>query len=209
MSEMELRMALVNAAEGFVGVREGSTKHKTIVDTYNSHTPRARGYRLQYTDAWCAGFVGAMAVQAGLTAVIPMEVSVPKMVALAQEMGIWVENDAHVPESGDLIVFYWNDDGKGDAGSGANHVGIVKSVANGKITTVEGNYNNAVGCRTLAVNGRYIRGFICPDYAGLAGEDPVQYCLEHGLLTGEIDPDRDATMADLARVAAALHRALI
>lgn len=206
MTEMELREKLVKAAKGFVGIKEGSAKHKAIVDTYNSHTPRARGYRLQYTDAWCAGFVGAMAVQTGLTSLIPMEVSVPKMVELAREMGIWVELDSYVPNAGDLIVFDWRDDGKGENQDGASHVGIVQTTTAGKIRTIEGNYNNAVGCRTLELNGRYIRGFICPDYASAAEDDPLRYCLEHGLMASTADPDAKATMKDLAKLAMELHK---
>lgn len=43
-------------------------------------------------------------------------------------------------------------------------MGIVESVSGGKITVIEGNKNNAVGRRTLAVNGRYIRGYGVPKY---------------------------------------------
>ena len=39
------------------------------------------------------------------------------------------------------------------------------------ITVIEGNKSDAVGYREIAVNGRYIRGFGLPDYAGKATED--------------------------------------
>ena len=54
-----------------------------------------------------------------------------------------------------------------------DHVGIVCEVSGGKITVVEGNKNNAVGFRTLDVNGRYIRGFGVPDYAAKADKAVV------------------------------------
>ena len=37
-------------------------------------------------------------------------------------------------------------------------------MSGGKITVIEGNKNNAVGRRTLDVNGRYIRGYGVPKY---------------------------------------------
>ena len=50
-------------------------------------------------------------------------------------------------------------------------MGIVEKVAGSTITVIEGNKGEAVARRTLAVNGRYIRGFCLPDYAGKAEED--------------------------------------
>lgn len=175
MTEYELRKNLIDTAKGYKGVKSGSVRHHVIVDTYNSYTPRARGYVLTYSDDWCAGFIGAVAVRCGLTDLIPMEVSVPRMVELAKTAGTWVENDAYVPRLGDMIVFYWADDGGSDAEEGANHIGFVVSVSNGKITTIEGNNDNAVGSRTLALNGRYIRGFICPNYASRADKPALDY----------------------------------
>ena len=43
-------------------------------------------------------------------------------------------------------------------------MGIVESVSGGKLTVIEGNKNDAVGRRALAVNGRYIRGYGVPKY---------------------------------------------
>ena len=43
-------------------------------------------------------------------------------------------------------------------------MGIVESVENGHITVIEGNLNNAVGRREIAVNARYIRGYGVPEY---------------------------------------------
>lgn len=164
MTEAEIRKEIVDTLMAYKGAKEGSKKHRELVDVYNSHTPRARGYALKYTDDWCAGTVCAAAVMCGHTDLFPMEVSVPKMVELAKGMEIWVEDDGYTPAPGDLIVFYWKDSGSGDATGGANHIGMVAEVKDGKITTIEGNMSDAVGSRTIAVNGKYIRGFICPDY---------------------------------------------
>lgn len=159
------RSKIVAQAQSWIGRNEYDGSHKSIIDTYNSHKPLARGYKLKYTDSWCSGFASAVAIACGATDIIPTEVSCYYHVKAFKSMGIWVENDAYVPSPGDYIFYDWQDSGKGDNSSTPDHVGIVEKVENGVITVIEGNYNNAVGRRTLEVNGRYIRGYGVPKYA--------------------------------------------
>ena len=158
------RSEIVKQAQAWVGLKESDGSFKKIIDTYNSHRPLARGYKLQYNDAWCAGTIGARAVTCNATDIIPMEVSCPYMISHAQNMGIWVETDSHIPEPGDIVMYDWNDSGSGDNKGGADHVGIVENISGNTITVIEGNYSNSVKRRTIQVNGRYIRGYIVPKY---------------------------------------------
>lgn len=158
------RSKIVAQAQAWVGLKESDGSHKKIIDTYNSHKPLARSYKLQYTDSWCSGFASAVAIACGATDIIPTEVGCQKHIALFQKMGIWVENDAYVPTPGDYIFYDWNDNGTGDNSGNADHVGIVEKVSGNTITVIEGNYNNAVSRRTIQVNGKYIRGYGVPKY---------------------------------------------
>ena len=79
-------------------------------------------------------------------------------------MGIWVENDAYVPKPADAILYDWDDSGSGDNTGTPEHIGTVEKVEGSLITVIEGNYSNAVKRRVMEVNGRYIRGYICPKY---------------------------------------------
>lgn len=173
LSEEEMRLntraSMIEQAQAWVGRNEADGSFKSIIDTYNSHTPLARGYELKYTDEWCAGFVSAVAIATGNTDNIPLEVSCPRMIQIAQNMGIWQENDGYVPSPADIILYDWDDNGNGDNTANPDHVGIVESVSNGVITVIEGNMSEKVGRRSLDVDGRYIRGFITPEYK--AGED--------------------------------------
>lgn len=173
LSEEEMRLntraSMIEQAQAWVGRNEADGSFKSIIDTYNSHTPLARGYELKYTDEWCAGFVSAVAIATGNTDNVPLEVSCPRMIQIAQNMGIWQENDGHVPSPADIILYDWDDSGNGDNTANPDHVGIVESVSNGVITVIEGNMSEKVGRRSLDVDGRYIRGFITPEYK--AGED--------------------------------------
>ena len=174
MTETQIREKVVAVAKAWIGCNEADGSHRQIVDVYNSHRPLARGYALKYTDAWCAGFVSAVAIKLGLTDIMPTEVGVWNMIELYRKLGRWQESDSYVPKPGDVIMYAWGDNGVGDCTSGASHVGIVVSCDGKTITVIEGNKANAVGYREIAVNGRYIRGFGLPDYASKATEnEPV------------------------------------
>ena len=155
---------VVNQARLWIGRKEANGTHKTIIDTYNAHKPLARGYKVKYTDEWCATFVSAVSIKLGYTSIIPTECSCPKMIELFKKQGAWIENENRTPKPGDVIFYDWQDSGKGDNKGNADHVGIVESVTGGKITVIEGTYSTAVKRRTLAVNSKYIRGYGVPKY---------------------------------------------
>lgn len=165
MTEKELRAKVVDTAVAWLGCKEANGSHKKIIDVYNAHTPLPVGYKVKYTDAWCATYVSAVAIKAGLDDIIPLECGCGRYIALAQKMGIWVENDAFVPQAGDIVLYDWDDNGVGDNKGNADHIGIVVSVSGSTIKVIEGNMGNAVNYRNLAVNGRYIRGFVTPKYS--------------------------------------------
>lgn len=161
---MSERQTLVNAAVSYIGCNEYDGSHKKIIDLYNSHKPLARGYAVKYTDAWCATFVSAMAIKCDMTDIIPTECGCGKMIELFKKLGAWKENDAHVPQPGDVIFYDWDDSGSGDNIGDPEHVGIVEKVSGSTITVIEGNYSNAVKRRPMTVNGKYIRGYGVPKY---------------------------------------------
>lgn len=168
MTEKEIRKKVVDTAVAWLGCKESDGSHKKIIDVYNGHTPRARGYKVTYTDAWCATFVSAVAIKTGYTDIIPLECGCNQFIALAKNKGIWVENDAYKPSAGDIILYDWQDSGSGDNVGGADHIGIVVSVSGSTIKVIEGNISNAVGYRNIAVNGKFIRGFVTPKYSSKA-----------------------------------------
>ena len=67
---MRSRQAIVNVMLSWLGCKEGDSTHKRIIDIYNSHKPLARGYKVKYTDAWCATTVSAAAIMCGYTGII-------------------------------------------------------------------------------------------------------------------------------------------
>ncbi len=174
MTETELRRKVVSTALSWIGTREYDAKHYEMLDIYNSQRPLPRGTRMQATWPWCAMFVSVVSLQCGLRGIMPTECGCPGMVRLYQELGRWVENDANTPSPGDVIFYDWQDSGVGDNVGQPDHVGIVTACDGQTMTIIEGNCDNAVKTRTLAVNARFIRGFGCPDYASKAdGAEPT------------------------------------
>ena len=162
---MGSRQAMIAKMQSWIGKNEVDGSFREIIDIYNSHTPRARGYKLQYSDEWCAGTVSAAAIATGNTNAVPLEVSCHYMIEGAKAKGIWVENDSYVPQGGDIILYDWQDSGIGDNTGNPDHVGVVEYTSGGIIHVIEGNNGEKVARRELSVNGRYIRGFIVPKYS--------------------------------------------
>ena len=158
------REAIVSEAISHIGIKEGTVLHHKIIDRYNSRKPLPRGYAVKYTDPWCATFISYLAIVMGYTDIIPVECGCPQMITIAKQMGIWVEDDSYVPKPGDIVLYDWQDSGSGDNTGTADHIGIVEKVVGNTETVIEGNYQDSVKRRELAVNGRYIRGYIVPRY---------------------------------------------
>lgn len=150
----------------YVGVVEGSTGHKEILRVFNDSGLCSR-YKMTVNDAWCATAVSAAFIATGLSGIFPcVECSCENMINLAKNAGIWVEDDSYTPATGDVILYDWDDNGEGDCTGWSDHVGIVTGVDASTIHVIEGNISSTVGYRDIAVNGRYIRGFITPKYSG-------------------------------------------
>ena len=171
MNEAELRQKVADIINGWIGAVRGDSRHSEILRIYNTHEPLARGYAVQKNDAYCATTASAAYIKAGIADYTGTECGVGQWVEIARKKGIWVENDAHVPSVGDAICYDWDDSGSGDNLGYPDHVGIVISVSGNSFVVLEGNINGGkVGRRNMQVNGRYIRGFICPDFAAIAAE---------------------------------------
>ena len=188
-TEKELRNELVNDAKSFLGAKQGSAKHKAIINTFNKVKPD--GWAMTYSAAWCAAFASGIAIDTfGVNKAkkyFPLSANCGTIIRKAQNMKLWVESDAYVPEKGDWILYDWDDSGRGDNKGGPDHVGIVEKVSGNKITVIEGNKGkpSQVGRRTLSVNGRYIRGFVIPNYAAMATSKPKETTIIYTVKRGD------------------------
>ena len=191
------RENFVSFAQSYVGTVQGDARHKEIIDIYNTLKPLPRGYKMTYTASWCVAFDIAMGILAGLTpAVILPECSCSELIKLYKAVGGWDENDARVPKPGELLIYDWQDDGKGDNTGAPDHIGIVERVANGIITIIEGNRSKKVMRTEIAVNGKTIRGFCVPAFKDEA--ETMETIKINGYTTVEKIPISDIEKVDFA-----------
>ena len=163
--EAALRQSVTIAAEQYLGINEADGSHRSVIDRYNAHTPRARDYEVTYSDSWCATFGSMVAMEADLTDIIPPECSCEQQIKLFSETGNWIETDWYLPKPGDYIYYDWNYATKKDSRGWSDHVGIVVKIFGPVLLVIEGNKDNDVSYRYLFLNDPTIRGFGVPDYS--------------------------------------------
>ena len=114
---------------------------------------------LDYRVEWCAIFVSWCADQCGYldAGVLPKMEGVRPYVDWFIERGQWQGRD-YEPIPGDIIFFDWESDGLAD------HVGIVETVENGCVYTVEGNAGDKCVESSYRLEDNVITGYGVPHY---------------------------------------------
>ena len=169
------RKEVVNRILSWEGKKESDGSFKSIVDIYNSHKPQPRNTKMPYNASWCACTWSAIAISLGYTDIMPIEISCGFLITEAKKMGVWVEDDTYVAKLGDAILYDWDDKGSGDNTGWPEHVGTVIEVHNGYYVIMEGNYKDSDKKRTISINGKFIRGFITPEYDSDRVIIPIEY----------------------------------
>ena len=157
------RDRVLRAAASLVGVRGGTAAHQQLINDYNSVKPLPVGYAVKATDDWCDIFVTTVFQREGLSGLIGRECGVERHIQIFKRLGIWNEDGTTTPKAGDIITFNWDQNTQQNNGF-ADHIGIVESVSNGIIHTIEGNSNNQVRRNTYRIGHGNIRGFATPRY---------------------------------------------
>ena len=219
MTEEAIRQRVVQEAAKLVGIREGTVEHKAIIDAYNTQLAKLpRGYKVSYTDAWCAVTMSYIGIVLRISHIILPECSCSKMIELYRQQGRWMEADDYVPRPGDICMLDW-DAQKGECVGNPDHVAMVEWCDGRKVGLIDGNNGeNMVGRRTVPVEYIKTRGFCLPDYGKLvqhfkdvpgtawyAGD--IAWGVEQGIVEGVgnglFEPDRPITRGELMAV---LHR---
>lgn len=142
-----MKERMLEIAKSYLNARQYGAGHKQIIDGYNRISPLPRGYRVKYTDNWCATFVSFVMYKAGYKG--PFECSANRLREAMKKAGYQISG---IGGAGDIIFYDWNSDGWSD------HVGIVVSYNNGIYKVIEGNHMHAVGYRTISKNSGSIQG---------------------------------------------------
>ena len=116
-------------------------------------------YGFDSREEWCACFVSWCAEQCGY-----LESGVIPKFSLCSDGVDWFQarrqfqDASYVPAAGDIIFFDWENDGTID------HVGIVESVTNGVVNTIEGNSGDICARRSYSMGSDSIYGYGVPAY---------------------------------------------
>ena len=159
---------IIKVAKKYEGCRKYSDRHRKLIQIFNTVKPN--GYTAHISDPWCAEGISAWAIEAygkdNAKKYFPLSASVPDMVDKAKKLGIWKESDKTIPVIGYWIAYEWQDSGKGDNTGSPDHIGLVIKVEKNKFTVLECNKGIESKCatRVMDINGRYIRGYIAPNY---------------------------------------------
>ena len=129
----------------------------------NSGDTYWRWYGFNARVEWCACFVSWCADQCGYieSGVMPKFSSCLDGVAWFAARGQF-QDGSYVPAAGDLIFFDWGNDGS------VNHVGIVESVADGRVNTIEGNSGDLCARRSYVLGDNRIYGYGMMIYKSVA-----------------------------------------
>jgi len=155
--ERAVRATVVRVAALQVGVREVGENRGNRIKTYR-RAVTGPGEKPWKAEPWCADFVSWAWRRAGVPIGFGGRGSdyVPELSAWALVTRRWKwARSGYRPKAGDLVVYNTSVSQRG-------HIGLVARTRNGKIHTIEGNYQDRVSRRTLSPRHASITGFIRP-----------------------------------------------
>lgn len=132
----------------YIGVKQGSNKHKLIVNRYNNISPLPRGYKVKYTDNWCATFVSFILYSCSCKYNI-YECGAERMRQKAKKLKLLISDNTKGKKN-DVIFYDWNHD------HWCDHVGIIQRVTSKNYYVIEGNKNKQVGIRIISKKSKSI-----------------------------------------------------
>lgn len=163
MTISDLRNKLCDIAYQWVGVAKGDSNHKLLIDYYNEKVnPLPRGYKVKYSDSYCATAITAWFYMADMPNAIYPECGVYEMRDGASRNGIFNGNVKDRPSRGDLVLFSYS------------HVALVLDYADGKLHCISPNDDGKIIEKWYDHNNASIMGYIVPAYDKYVTDEPKQ-----------------------------------
>ncbi len=142
---------IVNLAANQVGYHEKASNANLDSFTANSgsgnYTKYARDLGVANGQAWCATFVWWLMASAAVpSSAYPSRTTVTR--DWFNQRGLYRARGTYTPKEGDYVIF-----------GNVAHCGIVESVSNGYVHTIEGNSGDKVARHDYSLNNSYILGY--------------------------------------------------
>ena len=146
----------LSTCKKYLGCKESDGSHKKIIDIFNAS--KLKTFSLSYNDAWCAGYVSAMACESECDDIIPISGNCDEMYKKGLICGININKNDWIPVIGDIVFYDWNLNGELD------HVGVVESITNFNTRVIEGNKSDSVSYRDIDYRDKTITKILRPRY---------------------------------------------
>lgn len=144
-------MKLADYAEQKLGIKEGTSTFKRLIDDYNNECRPSGTYRMTYNDSWCACFVSICLTHCGYG----KKYNSVDCDQLYSKMSKYHLTNRNNVKRNDIVFYSWK---KTDAD--LQHVGIVKARQGNIITVIEGNKSDSVALRQINVYDTTIRHIV-------------------------------------------------
>lgn len=188
---------LIAIAESQLGYHESTSNYEVRED--GQSTKGITRYGQWYGDAygdWCAMFVSFCLYYADIPkTAMPYEAACQRWIdeLSKQEWDFYRPADEYEPVKGDLIFFDWDDDGRAD------HVGLIQTVEDDKLTTIEGNSSNSVRVNEYLPDDDRIQGY------GVLPENPEPPVPETDAATDMAAGSEEPILPDGETISAVLY----
>ena len=149
--------SIIETARSYLGTKEGSAKHKEIIDLYNK-ARYSDAYQMTMNDPWCCAFVVAVFEKCGMSDIIPGYAACDQMISIFTKWGRYYSRSVRSVRPGDIIFYNWNGDLSSD------HVGIVVQNRFGELSVIEGNKSDTVAYRSIGSMDSCVLGYGVPNY---------------------------------------------
>jgi hypothetical protein len=178
--------AFLNAARSFIGLRESKSNRFPASDPRGAELWKLWGSNASGT-SWCAIFVSACGVKAGVSgSVIGKNAGASGIAKATVKLGgTWIDGpylnggNPVTPMPGDIINF---GNAQYHGHNHAYHVGIVEYVEGNKVHTIEGNSSNQCRRKEYSLGDHSINLYVRPNW-GKVGDDVSAYV--SGAVTSE------------------------
>jgi len=161
MNREDIVNKMLSVERKYIGkLQKGTESMQPVCDIWNSQNPKPRGWTAKLNSEYCAELQTVCAMESGLSDILTHECGAYEMMNGEKKAGRYFSDDKKA-QSGDLIFFKFPQ---------SYHVGIVESVTDNKIMTIEGNWDGGQCKRRIIVRSKsdaaypYIIGFSRPDY---------------------------------------------
>lgn len=159
MTIQEAKNKLITWARAQIGYVEGANNWNKYAPTWTS----AGGWNAQ-NQPWCdvfvdAGFIACFGLDTAAALTYQKKGAFSAKCSISADYYKQHGALTRTPEPGDQIFFYYD--------GGINHTGIVESVSNGLVTTIEGNSSDMVARRSYGLGSVVIAGYGRPNWAAV------------------------------------------